>query len=302
MPARRFRERDARISRAIAAGTPVRQLAEKHGLSVSTIYTIARREGWTWHCGAPQTVRFCALPGCHVRLPSPSAHYCSHACFVESRRLHLPLCANCGRRVKRVQAKYCSRRCYAEHSTRYWSTANALRNRRIHRDAQSGMPHTRIAALHAISPSTVSNVIAPRTRSAGRPAGRPCEAPGCNTLLSRRQRRFCSTGCFHDWRRARRPVCLAPDCGNRIPKPNSKYCSAACFNDRNRPRDLLVRLAFIAGLPRAAIALRTGLHPNYISRILRTIRRPSIAAPQSPTSNKDSLLLPESTTPSTPVI
>ena len=280
MPARRFRERDAGISRAIASGTPVRQLAEKHGLAVSTIYAIARREGWTWHRGPTQIPRFCALPGCTTKVPRASNRFCSHTCFVASRRLHLHQCANCPRSVKRNTAKFCSRSCYHAFARRYWSAANGDRNGRIVRDAASGTPHSRIASCHRIHPRTVSNVLVGPAQD----DERSCHAPGCNAPTPRRHRRFCSSPCMHAWNEARKPWC-ANECGDRARTRSSKFCGASCqaayvirqVHARHRIRDNWILFAATLRIPHREIAGRVGISRGYVTVILRRRRRPLLA-------------------------
>ncbi len=174
MGKRRYTARDAEISRAISRGQTIRAIAADYSLAVSTVYGITRREGWTWHRGKTQIPRFCDLPGCSHKVPRASNRFCSHECFVASKRLHLHQCANCQKPVKRASAKFCSRACYHDFARRYWSAVNGTRNRLIVRDATSGMPHSRIASCHGIHPRTVSNVLLALSDE------RSCPAPGCD--------------------------------------------------------------------------------------------------------------------------
>ncbi|MYE59475.1 MAG: hypothetical protein F4X35_07900 [Alphaproteobacteria bacterium] len=226
MARRRFVERDAAISRAVAAGVPVRSIAADYGLAVSTVYGITRREGWTWHLGPRQILRLCDLPGCTRQVPRASNRYCSHECFVASRRLHLPQCINCPNPVKHSSSKFCSRACYHAHMRSWWSDANGERNRRITRDALAGATQLRIASDHLVHPRTVSNVLH------GFPGAPPeqCAAAGCTSRPTRKHRRFCSWACFQAWHEAQKPLCEA-GCGARAHSRSGRFCSKRCHTD-----------------------------------------------------------------------
>ena len=277
MARRRYAARDAEISRALSRGRSIRSIAADYGLAPSTVYCIARREGWTWHRGPAQIPRFCALPGCTNKVPRSSNRYCSHTCFVASRRLHLHKCANCTRPVKRGSAKFCSRVCYHAFARRYWSTANGDRNGRIVRDAASGTPRSRIASCHGIHPRTVSNVLVGPARD----DERPCRAPGCNAPTPRRHRLFCSSACMQAWNEARKPWC-ANRCGARARTRSAKFCGARCqaaytirqAHARNRIRNDWIFLAATLRIPHADIAGRVGITRGYVTVILRRRRRP----------------------------
>lgn len=281
MGRRRYAARDAEISRAISRGQSIRSIAADYSLAVSTVYCIARREGWTWHRGPTQIPRFCDLPGCSNKVPRASSRYCSHTCFVASRRLHLQQCANCPRPVKRSSAKFCSRACYHDFSRRYWSAANSVRNGRIARDAASGAPHSRIASCHGIHPRTVSNVLL----GSARDDERSCHGPGCNAPTPRRHRRFCSRACLQAWNEQQRPRCLN-GCGARAQRRSGLFCGPLCRTVhairqaylRNLVRDDWIVLAAALRIPHSEIAGRAGISRGYVTVILRRRRRPLIAA------------------------
>ena len=284
MGRRRHAARDAEISRAISRGQSIRSIAEDYGLAVSTVYCIARREGWTWHRGKTQIPRFCDLPGCSNKVPRASNRYCSHTCFVASRRLHLRQCANCSRPVRRASAKFCSRSCYHACARRYWSAANGDRNGRIARDAASGTPHVRIASCHGIHPRTVSNVVLGPVRD----DDRICDAPGCNAPTPPRHRRFCSRACLQAWNDQQRPWCLN-GCGARAKRRAGLFCGPVCRTvyairrayARNLVRDDWIVLAAMLGIPHNEISGRVGLSRGYVTVILRRRRRPLLATPHT---------------------
>ncbi|MCY3672290.1 MAG: hypothetical protein OXI73_03715 [Rhodospirillales bacterium] len=290
MGKRRYAARDAEISRAISGGQSIRSIAADYGLAVSTVYCIARREGWTWHRGKTHIPRFCDLPGCSNKVPRASNRYCSHTCFVASRRLHLHQCANCEKPVKRISAKFCSRSCYHACARRYWSAANGKRNGRIARDAASGTPHTRIASSYGIHSKTVSSVLL------GPPQhdDRTCHAPGCNAPTPRRYRRFCSRSCFLAWNEQQRPWCLN-GCGARARFRSSLFCGPLCRTVytirqtyfRNLVRDDCIVLAAMLRIPHSEIARRMSISEGYVTVILRRRRRPLLAASHDPSCFKD---------------
>lgn len=285
MAKRRYAARDAEISQAIARGQSIRSIAADYGRAVSTIYCIARREGWTWHNGPRQIVRLCDLPGCTNKVPRASARFCSHTCFVASKRLHLPQCANCSKPVKRGSAKFCSRPCYHAYMRRYWAAANGERNGRIARDAASGTPHARIASAHDIHPRTVSNVLL----GSDRDDGRTCQAPGCNAPTPRRHRRFCSWSCQQAWKAEQRPYCIN-GCGARARRRSGQFCGPLCqavyavrqTYARNQVRDDWIFLAAILRLPHSEIAARAGISRGYVTVILRRRRRRLLSASDRP--------------------
>ena len=278
MPRRRFIERDAAISRAVAAGQSVRSIAAEYGLAVSTVYGITRREGWTWHLGPRQVLRFCDLPGCTNPVPRASNRYCSHECFVASRRLHLPQCANCPNPVKHSTSKFCSRACYHASMRSWWTAANGGRNRRIARDALAGATQLRIASDHSVHPRTVSNVLYGLSRM----PPEQCAAPGCTSRPARKQRRFCSWTCFQAWHEAQKPLCAA-GCGARAHSRAGRFCSKRCHTDHlaraSAPRNAWIHLAALLRMPHAEIARRTGLRKSRISEIIRRQRRPLLPPP-----------------------
>ncbi len=281
MARRRYAARDAEISRAISSGQSIPTIAADYGLARSTVYGIARREGWTWPRGPTQIPRFFDLPGCTNKVPRSTNRYCSRTCFIASRRLHLHKCANCTRPVKRGSAKFCSRSCYHAFARRYWAVANGDRNGIIARDAASGTPHSRIASCHGIHPRTVSNLVV-------RPAPddeRFCEAPGCNAPTPRRHRRFCSSACQQAWIEARKPWC-ANECGSRARTRSGKFCGPRCraaytireAHARRRTRDDLIVFAATLRIPHRDIAGRVGVSKGYVTVILRRRRRPLLAS------------------------
>ena len=283
MARRRHIERDAAISRALAAGRSVRMVAADYGLAVSTVYGIARREGWTWHRGPRQQLRFCDREGCPQPLPRPRNRFCSHDCFVAWRRAHLPACPRCGGKVRRGYSKFCSRPCYRLWLRDRWAEINEDRNRRILMEARSGRPLARIAAYHGVSHRTVSKVVlGPDGEAAGL-----CEAPGCRAPLPRR-RRFCGASCRRAWNEAQRPPC-ANGCGARASRRSGRFCGSRCHaalaareaRRRNLVRDTFMVIAAAAGIPHAEIALRTGLSKGYVSQIVRRQRRPLLPPPHN---------------------
>ena len=283
MPRRLHIERDAAISRAIAAGQSVRSIAADFGLAVSTVYGIARREGWTWHLGPRQDVRFCARDGCSRRLPRTRNRFCSFDCFVASLRSGMPTCPQCGGRVKRRSAKFCSRGCYGRWLHSFWGEIHASRDSRIRTEARSGRPLARIAASHGVSHRTVAKIVrAPHEEHAG-----ICEAPGCSAPLPRRRRRFCSAACrraAHD--EAGKPLC-ANGCGARARRRSGQFCGRLCQADfaarrareSNGARDVWIHLASVLRIPQAEIASRTGLSRKYVSVLVRRQRRLLLPAP-----------------------
>ena len=285
MARRRFIERDAAISQAVAAAQPVHSIARDFGLAVSTVYGITRREGWTWHNGPRQIVRLCDLPGCTNRVPRASNRFCSHTCFVASKRLHLHQCANCPKPVKRGSAKFCSPSCYHAYVRRYWAAANGERNGRIAREAASGTPHARIASAHAIHPRTVSNVLV----GSARDDDRTCQAPGCNAPTPRRHRRFCSWSCLQAWNAEQRPYCIN-GCGERARRRSGQFCGPVCQSvyavrqayARNQVRDDWIFIAAILRVPHSEIASRTGISRGYLTFILRRRRRLLLPPPTAP--------------------
>ena len=283
MGRRRYAARDAEISCAISAGQPVRSIAAEYGLAVSTVYGIARREGWTFHNGPKQKLRFCALDGCSRPLPRPRNRFCSHDCFVAWRRTHLAACPQCGGRTKRRSSKFCSRRCYRLWLREFWAAANRDRDRRILAEARSGRPLARIADFHDVSHRTVWKVVHdPRPEASG-----VCAAPGCDVPLTRRRRRFCSTACMSAWNEAQRPLC-ENGCGVRASRRTGRFCGARCHaafaarraRELNRARDAWIRLASLLGVPQEQIALRTGLNGKYVSVLVRRQRRPLLPPPR----------------------
>lgn len=283
MVKRKHVERDAAISRAVAAGQSVRSIAADHGLAVSTVYGITRREGWTWHFGPRQYDRFCAREGCSRRVPRTRNRFCSFDCFVAWRRSGLPACPECGGRVRRSSSKFCSRACYSRSLRGFWADINAERDRRIRTEARSGRPLAQIAALHGVSHRTVSNVV---QGLEGESDG-ICEAPGCSAPLPRRRRRFCSAACMRAGQEARRPLC-ANGCGARASRPSGQFCGRLCQADfaarlgreRNRARDGWIYLAVVLRIPQAEIARRTGLSSNYVSILVRRQHRLLLPAPR----------------------
>ncbi len=275
-------ERDAAISRALAAGQSVRMVAADYGLAVSTVYGIARREGWTWHRGPRQHLAFCDREGCPRPLPRPRNRFCSHECFVAWRRAHLPVCPRCGGNVKRRSSKFCSRLCYRLWLRDRWAEINRERDRRILMEAGSGTPLTRIAAFHGVSHRTVSKVV----QGPDGEAGGLCEAPGCRAPLPRRRRRFCGASCRQAWNEAQRPSC-ANGCGARASRRSGRFCGSRCHaafaarevGRRSLARDTFITIAAAAGVPPAEIALRTGLSKGYVSQIVRRQRRPLLPPP-----------------------
>ena len=282
MVKRRHVERDAAISRAVAAGQSVRSIAAEHGLAVSTVYGITRREGWTWHLGPRQYDRFCAHEGCLRRVPRARNRFCSFDCFVAWRRSGLPACPQCGGKVARSSSIFCSRACYGRSISTFWADINADRDRRIRTEARSGRPLAQIAAFHGVSHRTVSNVV---QGLEGENDG-TCEAPGCSAPLPRRRRRFCSAACMRDAQDARKALC-ANGCGAPVRRRSGQFCGRACQSDftarrareRNRARDAWIYLAAILRIPQAEIALRTGLSRNYVSILVRRQRRLFLPAP-----------------------
>ncbi|MYE01863.1 MAG: hypothetical protein F4Y03_11410 [Alphaproteobacteria bacterium] len=281
MGRRRYAARDAEISRAISRGQSIRSIAADYGLAASTVYCIARREGWTWPRGKTQIPRFCDLPGCTNKVPRASNRYCSHTCFVASRRLHFHQCANCQKPVKRGSAKFCSRACYHDYARKYWSAANGERNGRIARDAASGAPHSRIASCHGIHPRTVYNVVLGPVQN----DERSCQAPGCNLPTPRRHRRFCSRACLQAWNEQQRPYCLN-SCGARARRRSDLFCGPLCrtvyairqAHARNQVRDDWIVLAAMLRIPHSEIADRVGISRGYVTIILRRRRRRLLAA------------------------
>lgn len=295
MARRRHIERDAAISRALAAGRSVRALAADYGLAVSTVYGITRREGWTFHNGPMQKPGFCALEGCSRRLPRPRNRFCGHDCFVAWRRSHLPDCPQCGGKTKRGASKFCSRACYRLWLRERWAEINEARDRRIRMEARSGRPLARIAAFHGVSHRTVSNVV----NGSGPQAAAVCAAPGCGVPLARRRLRFCGTACRQAWNEAQRPLC-ANGCGARAGRRTGRFCGARCHGthaaglarERNRARDSFMALAAAAGMSRAEIALRTGLSKGYVTQILSRQGRFLLPAPERKES-ADMFILPD---------
>lgn len=293
MGRRRYAVRDAEVSRAISRGQSIRSIAADYGLAVSTVYCIARREGWTWPRGKTQIPRFCDLPGCSNKVPRASSRYCSHECFVASKRLHLHQCANCPRPVKRASAKFCSRACYHDFARRYWSAANGARNGRIARYAASGTPHSRIAACHGIHPKTVSNVLLGPAHD----DELACQAPGCNAPISRRHRRFCSRACLQAWNEQQRPWCLN-GCGARAKRRSGIFCGPRCRTAyttrqaylRNLVRDDWIVLAATLRIPHNEIAARMGISRGYVIVILRRRRRPLLPPPDRSPHPQDASL------------
>ena len=284
MARRQQRERDAAISRALAAGQSVRLAAADYGLAVSTIYGIARREGWTWHRGPRQQLRFCNRDGCSRPLPRPRNRFCSHECFVAWRRAHLPACPRCGGKVRRRSSKFCSRLCYHLWLRDCWAGINEDRDRRILMEARSGRPLARIADFHGVSHRTVSNVVnGPGPQGAG-----VCAAPGCWALLPRRRIRFCCVACKRAWNEAQKPPC-ANGCGARASRRSGRFCGSLCHTafaarqsrERTLARDTFIILAGTAGIPHAEIALRTGLGKGYVSQIVVRQRRPLLPPPHN---------------------
>ncbi len=283
MPRRRHIERDAAISRAVAAGQSVRSIAAEHGLAVSTVYGITRREGWTWHLGPRQYDRFCARDGCSRRVPRTRNRFCSFDCFVASRRSDLPACPQCGGRVRRSSSKFCSRACYSRSLRGFWADINAERDRRIRTEARSGRPLAQIAALHGVSHRTVSNVV----QGLEEESDGICEAPGCSAALPRGRRQFCSAACMRAGQEARKALC-ANGCGARVPRRSARFCghrcraafAARCSRERNRARDGWIYLAVVLRIPQAEIARRTGLSSNYVSILVRRQHRLLLPAPR----------------------
>ena len=278
MPRRRHIERDAEISRAIAAGRSVRSIAAEHGLAVSSVYSITRREGWTFHYGSMQLPRFCAHDGCSRPLPSARNRFCSFDCFVASLRSALPTCPQCGGKTRRKSSKFCSRLCYHRWLRDRWGEIHEARNRRILMEAASGRPLARIANDHGVSHKTVTKVV----NANNGPAPGTCAAPGCSAPLPRRYHRFCSLPCYRGWQRAQQPWC-ANGCGARAKRRSGMFCGPSCqaayIRQRNLVRNTWIFLAAALGTPRAEIARRTGLHQGYVSRIVSSQRRPLLPAP-----------------------
>ncbi len=282
MPRRRHIERDAAISRAVAAGQSVRSIAAEHGLAVSTVYGITRREGWTWHAGPRQCDRFCAREGCSRRVPRTRNRFCSFDCFLAWRRSGLPACPECGGRVRRSSCIFCSRACYSRSLRGFWADINDARDRRIRTEARSGRPLAQIAAFHGVSHRTVANVV---QGLEGESDG-ICEAPGCSAPLPRRRRRFCCAACMRAVQEARRPLC-ANGCGARASRPSGQFCGRLCQADfaarrgreRNQARDGWIYLAVVLRIPQAEIARRTGLSSNYVSILVRRQHRRLLPAP-----------------------
>ncbi len=278
-------ERDAAISRAVAAGQSVRSIAVDYDLAVSTVYGITRREGWTFHNGPRQKPGFCARGGCPRHLPRPRNRFCSHECFVAWRRAHLPACPRCGGKVRRRSSKFCSRLCYRLWLRDFWAGTNEDRDRRIMMEARSGTPLTRIAAFHGVSHRTVSKVVSgPGPQGAG-----VCAAPGCAAPLPRRRSRFCCAACRRAWNEAQEKPPCANGCGARVSRRSGRFCGSRCHAAfaarqacrRNLGRDTFIILAGTAGVPRAEIALRTGLSKGYVSQIVRRQRRRLLAPPHN---------------------
>ena len=283
MPRRQHVERDAAISRAVAAGRSVRSIAADHGLAVSTVYGITRREGWTWHAGPKQYDRFCARDGCSRRVPRARNRFCCFDCFVASRRSGLSACPQCGGRVKRGSSIFCSRACYGRALRDFWADINADRDCRIATEARSGRPLAQIAAFHGVSHRTVWNIVQGLD---GEDAG-TCEAPGCSAPLPRRRRRYCSAACMRAGQEARKAVC-ANGCGAPVRRRSGQFCGRACQADfaarrareRNRARDSWIYLAALLRIPQAEIALRTGLSRKYVSILVCRQRRLLLPAPR----------------------
>ncbi len=282
MPGRRHIERDAAISRALAAGQSVRSIAVDYGLAVSTVYGIARREGWTWHRGPRQHLGFCARDGCPRPLPRPRNRFCSHECFVAWRRAHLPACPRCGGKVRRRSSKFCSRLCYRLWLRDRWAEINRDRDSRILMEARSGRPLAQIAAYYGVSHRTVSNVVnGPGPEGVG-----VCAAPGCRAVLPRRRSRFCCAACRRAWNEVQRPPC-ANGCGARASRRSGRFCGSRCHaafaarqaRERNLARDAFIVIAATAGVLPAEIALRTGLSKGYVSQIVRRRDRRLLSAP-----------------------
>ncbi|MCY4501938.1 MAG: hypothetical protein OXE57_10300 [Alphaproteobacteria bacterium] len=299
MARRRHIERDAAISRALAAGRSVRMVAADYGLAVSTVYGIARREGWTWHRGPRQQLRFCDREGCPRPLPRPGNRFCSHECFVAWRRAHLPACPRCGGKVRRRSSKFCSRLCYRLWLREFWAGTNEDRNRRIVMEARSGTPLTRIAAFHGVSHRTVSKVVnGPGPRGAG-----VCAAPGCAAQLPRRRSRFCCAACRRAWNEAQEKPPCANGCGARVSRRSGRFCGSRCHaahaareaRQRNLARDTFIVIAAAAGVSRAEIALRTGLNKGYVSQIVSRPDRRLLPAPdrKEPAGMSSMYILPD---------
>ena len=275
-------ERDAAISRAVAAGQSVRSIAVDYDLAVSTVYGITRREGWTFHNGPRQKPGFCARGCCPRPLPRPRNRFCSHECFVAWRRAHLPVCPGCGGRVGRLSSKFCSRLCYRLWLRDRWAEINEDRDCRILMEARSGRPLARIAAFHGVSHRTVSKVANGHRQE----DGAVCSAPGCQAPLPRRRLRFCSASCRRAWNEAQRPPC-ANGCGARASRRSGRFCGSRCHaahaageaRRRNLVRDTFMVLAAAAGVLPAEIALRTGLSKGYVSQIVRRRDRRLLSAP-----------------------
>ncbi len=283
MARRRHVERDAAISRALAAGRSVRMVAAYYGLAVTTVYGIARREGWTWHRGPRQHPGFCARDGCSRPLPRPHNRFCSHECFVAWRRAHLPACPRCGGKVRRGYSKFCSRLCYRLWLRDFWAGTNEDRDRRIMMEARSGTPLTRIAAFHGVSHRTVSKVV----QGPDGETATLCEAPGCRAPLPRRRRRFCCAACRRAWNEAQEKPSCANGCGARVSRRSGRFCGSRCHaafaarqaRERNRTRDSWIYLAALLRIPQAKIATRTGLSRRYVSVLIRRQRRPLLPPP-----------------------
>lgn len=282
MVKRKYVERDAAISRAVAAGQSVRAIAADHGLAVSTVYGITRREGWTWHLGPRQYDRYCARDGCSRRVPRTRNRFCGFDCFLAWRRSGLPACPECGGKVARSSSIFCSRACYGRSLRAFWGDINAERDRRIRTEARSGRPLAEIAAFHGVSHRTVSNIVQGLD---GENAG-TCEAPGCSAPLPRRRRRFCSAACMRAVQEARKPLC-ANGCGARASRRSGQFCGRLCraaftmrsARERNRARDSWIYLAVFLRVPHEKIARRTGLSSNYVSILVRRQRRRLLPAP-----------------------
>ncbi|MDE0408420.1 MAG: hypothetical protein OXN81_11220 [Alphaproteobacteria bacterium] len=296
MPGRRHIARDAAISRALAAGRSVRQIAADYGLAVSTVYGITRREGWTFHNGPRQLLRFCAREGCPQPVPRTRNRFCSHECFVAWRRSHLPVCPRCGGRVKRSYSKFCSRLCYRLWLRDRWAEINEARDRRILMEARSGRPLASIAADHGVSQRTVAKTVnSPAPENAG-----VCAAPGCGAVLPRRRYRFCSMSCLRTWNEAGRPLC-ANGCGARASRRTGRFCGSRCqaahaarqARERNLARDNWIDLAAMLGVPQAEIARRTGLNKGYVSQIVRRRRRRLLPAPDRKEADTMHIVLPD---------
>ena len=160
MPGRKFAERDARISREVARGRRIVEIAAEFGLAVSTVYGITRREGWTFNYGPPQQQRFCERSECRRRLPAArNRRFCSRECAVAALRKHLPSCAHCGRRLQRAWRTYCNMICYGRAQRRFWLAANAERDAEVLRAAAAGEPAGTIAARLGVHKSTVDKVV-----------------------------------------------------------------------------------------------------------------------------------------------